>query len=242
METLSMCEVCGAVLDGLNHQSSAYTVQHMGKLVTTCFTCKTKPLCVANPDGPHGEIIATTDDEFDPANMGIGPLPENRVFGYCRECLLPWEWVPEPTPPSPEPSGWEPLTWQRLSYLWAERSSGALDLDDREAIDVVITKVAVPDALFVAGMDLTITLTMAEVCSECGTAGARSTTNGCSREHRENRVWTIENTTPFAPDSEIMQLARRWGEVKEGEEFDPDMFEGRKVKVEVLNGGITRVL
>lgn len=234
METLSMCEVCGRLLDGGDYVTSVYTVHHMGKLVTTCFTCKTKPLCVANPDGPHGEIVGTDEPKFDPDNMLVGPLPEDRVFGYCVKCLLPWEWFPER-------QDWEPLTWQRLSYLWAERASGALDVDDREAIDVRVTGVDMPDALFVAGMDLTVTLTLAEVCPECGTAGNKSTTNGCSREHREHRVWVIKNATPFAPDSEIIQLAGAWG-AKDGAEFDPEDLQGFKCKVEVLNGAITRVL
>lgn len=238
METISMCEVCGAVLDGLNHESSAYTVKHLGKTVTTCFTCKTKPLCVANPDGPHGEIVGTDEPKFDPANMMIGPLPEDRVFGYCVKCLLPWEWFPELR-------DWEPLTWQRLSYLWAERASGALDVDDREAVDVIVTWVSTPDDLFVAGCDLTIKLTLTEQCSRCGGQGAVVDPDSfigarpCSHEGLRN--WHIENTTPLAPDSELMQLARAWG-VKEATEFDPEDLKGFWCKVEILNGAVMRVL
>lgn len=238
MGTTSMCEVCNESIDGIGHQSSAYTVKHMGRTVTTCFDCKTKPLCVANPNGAHGEIVGTDEPKFDPANMLIGPLPEDRVFGYCVKCLLPWEWFPER-------QDWEPLTWQRLSYLWAERSSGALDLDDREAVDVRVTWVSAPDDPFITGRNLTIKLTLTEQCSRCGGQGAVVDPDSfigarpCS--HQGLRNWHLENATPLAPDSELMQLAGAWG-VKEGTEFDPEDLQGFQCKVEILNGAVVRVL
>lgn len=230
METkMTVCHVCGAFLDGQDRQSSAYTVQHMGKTLTVCLGCKYKPLCVANPEGVHGEVIATDDEEFNPIDMEIGPLPEDRVFGYCRKCLLPWEW-------RAETMSWEPLTWQRLSYLWAERASGALDVGDREAIDVIVNDVHVPDSFVAFVINVTITLTLTEVCPDCQTSGVRM--GGCDRLHR---TWRIENATPLAPDSELHQLAAAWG-VKDGTDFDPEELQGFRCKVEVLNGAITRVL
>lgn len=240
METkMTVCHVCGAFLDGQDRQSSAYTVQHMGRTITVCLGCKYKPLCVANPDGIHGEVFATNDEEFNPADMLIGPLPEDRVFGYCRKCLLPWEW-------RSETMSWEPLTWQRLSYLWAERASGALDVDDREAVDVIVSKVHVPDEFVAFVINVTITLTLIEACSVCHGQGVMVDPDSfigvrpCA-SHHGLRTWTIENTTPLAPDSELHQLAGAWG-VKDGTDFDPEELQGFRCKVEVLNGAITRVL
>lgn len=238
METISICEVCGVTLDSRDYQVAAHKVSHMGKTVTTCFDCKTKPLCVANPDGPHGEIVGTDEPKFDPENMEIGPLPDDRIFGYCVKCLLPWEWFPERR-------DWEPLTWGRLSYLWAERSSGALDLDDREAVDVRVTAVSVPEAPFITGHNVAIALTLTELCDQCGNRGAvvapESFVGVRPCNHEGLRSWRLENTTPLAPDSELMQLARAWG-VKEGTEFDPEDLQGFSCKMEILNGAIMRVL